>query len=231
METGWAWALAGLGAIAAVRVLTKRAYASSAVVRAYVLAPVDRPFTADETQLLIARWLMGVNWITDKVGSGRTLNAEAPPVFLTLPDSYGYVRNIAETGDVAAYVLQQLVEYVGRRPLDTELWVVLTRGGGGFAGSMPQDRFAMLGDVAIESILGNPGAVIDIIFPEIPRQDKWGFVTPDAQTGALVHEVLHLVLLAPDLPDSGIMGSWDLWPNVDVEDLVLQLASTSAFFA
>ena len=227
MVKQWRWALLGLAAVGTIWLLTRKAYAASNTVRAYVLNPSDRPFADEEIQLLTSRWQMATEWISDR--TGRAISADFSPTFLQLPDTYSFVRNIAETGDLISYVKDYLTAQ-GLTPLDTERYVVLLRGGGGFAGSIPSERFAMLGDVTIESMLGNPELVIDIIFPELPRNDKWGYVTPDAQTGALVHEMLHLVLLAPDMMDNGIMGSWDLWPNAAVESEVLAIVATSPFF-
>ena len=227
MVKGLPLAVIGIGAIAALYLFTRRAAASSRAIRVYVLTPGDTLLASDEVTALAERWRMALRWINSSVG--RTLDADAPPIFLSVPESYGYIRNLAETGNVASYAYSSIAGQVGA-PLETERYVVLLRGGGGFAGSIPSLRFAMLGDVTIESLLGHPENVIDIIFPELPRSEKWGYVTPDAQTGALIHEVLHLVLLAPDMQDSGIMGSWDLWPDAAVEPEVLELAAASPFF-
>lgn len=189
--------------------------------RAFVLVPKDRPFQLSDVSILSGRWQMGVNWISDQLG--RRVNAVTAPEFINVPDTYNYLYSLAVAQNIIPYANDAVVAHVGHElPVPpTDRWFTIVRGGGGLAGSNGQYGKGFIGDVMIESVLGHPDAVIDMIFPDWPfsaKDAKRAFVTPDAQTGAMVHEMC-LTLGASDMSSDGVMSSsWGKWPDVPIED-------------
>ena len=121
---------------------------------------------------------------------------------------------------------------------------VYVRGAGGYAGAQIMEHsnenvnWGFVGDAVLSSWLSETGLeqniAPDVIFigdcegrPETdpdyagpckPRWERAIYGTPDAQTGAFVHEAFHAMFKAYHLEDgsNNIMDTWYNWPDTNI---------------
>jgi hypothetical protein len=202
--------------------------------RCFVLIPSDYPLPGSPGQAQTAiqeRWNISIRWL--ETSTGTNLRAYRDVIHLNMPFNKATVLSNSTTGDLDNFVFDWMEESTAwhprTRPLSpAETWLIIVRGAGGFAGGIGvrpdfwHIGWGMVGDAVLSSWLSASGLEPELCTFYTGFADQ--FCTPNAQTGAAVHELLHgAVDAAHDsetYPGTSIMNEWWDFPDTAVTSVV-----------
>jgi hypothetical protein len=169
---------------------------------------------------------MAINWINQQMG--HRLAFDSNPIYLTMPFTFAQIRREAETGDIPRMIFNWMQNETPHKPRGrfrgsrNEAWVVMVRGAGGWAGALSRAgsaedvNWAIIGDGVLSAWLSEKGlernVCPDTVFTYMPREERLRYCTPDAQTGAFIHEIFHATFdIGPHKSRSILAEWWDWW--------------------
>ena len=216
------------------------------ICRVFVLDTEDAPVTSEGLRHIERRYKMAGEWVREHVGTHLAYDPNI--VHLRMPFSSDEILDEVLNGNLPA----MLFEWMGTRrgpesgynPYHERLqwanqtWQLIVRGAGGYAGALHVDKnnervsWGIVGDAVLSSWLSEIGLeeniCPDVVFTYLPDRTK--FCTPDAQTGAFIHETFHGMF------DNGhwgavdsIMRDWWLWPHNEIDDETASLIPDSPY--
>ena len=216
------------------------------ICRVFVLDTDDAPVTSEGLRHIERRYKMAGEWVREHVGTHLAYDPNI--VHLRMPFSSDEILDEVLNGNLPA----MLFEWMGTRrgpesvynPYHERLqwanqtWQLIVRGAGGYAGALHVDKnnervsWGIVGDAVLSSWLSEIGLeeniCPDVVFTYLPDRTK--FCTPDAQTGAFIHETFHGMF------DNGhwgavdsIMRDWWLWPHNEIDDETASLIPDSPY--
>jgi hypothetical protein len=217
------------------------------ICRVFVLDTADAPVTNDGMRHIERRYKMAAEWVREHVGTHLAYDPDI--VHLRMPFSSDEILDEVLNGNLPAKLFEWMATrrgpesaynpYHERLYWGNQTWQLIVRGAGGYAGALHVDRnnenvsWGIVGDAVLTSWLSEAGLeeniCPDVVFTHMTREERIPYCTPDAQTGAFIHETFHGMFWAGHTGINSIMTEWWNWPNNAIDDETASLIPDSPY--
>ena len=222
------------------------------ICKVFVLDTADAPVTSEGLRHIERRYKMAGEWAREHVTpltDGRRIAYDPNIVHLRMPFSSEEILDEVLNGNLPAKLFEWMRTRGGRESAynpyherflgANQTWQLIVRGAGGYAGALNVDQnlenvsWGIVGDAVLTSWLSEIGLeeniCPDVIFTYLSREDRIPFCTPDAQTGAFIHETFHSMFRADHTGINSIMTEWWNWPDNIIDNETASLIPRSPY--